>query len=46
MKIIIFKDIDGEKNLPTVIKGTIRLGKTFEIYGLTEELQNQISFLK
>jgi hypothetical protein len=46
MKITIFKETDNDKSEPTILKGIVKLGKAFEIYGINDEFKNQFSFLK
>jgi len=46
MTMTIFKETDPKESQPTTIKGTIKLGKNFEVYGEDEKLKNQFSYLK
>ena len=46
MKITIIKDIDKATDAPFSVKGNVKLGKNFELYGNKEELMNKINFIE
>jgi len=46
MTMTIFKETDPIESQPTIIKGTVKLGKIIEVYGEDKKLKKHFSYLK